>query len=536
MGIDITVGTSLRTNADSYSIVEDSTPLSPHDSTGSVGSITVSLPQSADAKHLRGKTVLLSDGTQGTTVGVANALSGDGQTLNITADGRLNVFASTHTAAPYSGTLGGAFAYYCNLVGITTGVSVDPSIASRPVNYAGFIGVVWTFIKQMCAAQQVEVALVSNTVLLRAPRQRIAQNYRDSVEKWTLDASLLAQSVQVYHYDTVAKTNSLVYPIGGWDKSVKILQVDAGQTLTFDISLAPSTSSTGLGASLSSIVQPTCVATVSQTDASASQYSVIGSDGGAISPTDWLNGGGSVTAVINPDSTSIKVTVVGSQTPMLATPFRIASPLGPSGAYSSLRLLGSGVFFDKQLLTFSTGVDPTLVGTVIGATVDNPAIQNMADAYTAALHLLAAFGSPRQTLTVTTRGINRIGDTGAFVYPMFSDFDAAHAGETFSTWDATWAGKTFAQFDSAQFALVASTFDNQAFGNVGGARVLNDNQWYRIRNVSAMGPHSISYAAESDTILSDFGAGFAGMTFAQFDAIHSGQSFNDFDVQPLRMS
>jgi hypothetical protein len=536
MAIDVTIGTSLRANADSYTVVEDSTPLDPSDSSGGIGQFTVTIPESADAKHLSGLAVTLVDGTQGVTVGVSSGLTGDGQTLTLTVDGRLNAFMATLTAQPYSGTLGGAFAYYCSLVGITTGLLIDSTITARAVSYPGFTGVIWTFIKQICVAQQVEVSLISNNIVLRPIRTRIAQNYRDSKETWALDKSNLAQQVQIYQYGHTQAANAPIYPLGGPSLMTPILQVDAGQTLSFDIALNPGSSSTGLGVSLTSLTQPTCVLGVASGDISASQFSAIGSDGLPISVADWTNNGGSVTAKINADTTSMTIKLTGPSKLGLSAPFRLAAPDGTGNVYSTLRLRGGGVFFNKQLLTFMTGAPAATTPTVVGATVDNPAISTMADAYSAALVLLARYGSPRQNLTVATRGINRLGDTGSYAYPTFSAFDAAAAGQTFGTFDTANAGQTFGQFDAAQFATVSTLFANQAFGNVGGARVLNDNQWYRIRSVSAITPAGANYVAERDTTIGDFDTAFAGMTFGQFDALYPGKTFLDFDVQPLRTS
>lgn len=536
MAIDIIVGNSLRTNADSYTVSEDSTPLDPSDSTGGVGQFTVTIPESTDAKHLSGQTVTLVDGTQGTTIGTSNGITGDGQVFTLTVDGRLNAFMATQTAQPYSGTLGGAFTYYCGLVGISTGIVIDSAITGRPVTYSGFTGVIWTFIKQICVAQQVEVSLVSSNIVLRAIRQRIAQNYRDSKEVWALDKSNLAQKVQIYQYNNYQATGAPIYPLGGPNETTQILQVDAGQTLSFDIPLSPSASSSGLGVSLTSIVQPTCVASVSATDVSASQYSVIGSDGLAVSVASWTTGGGSVTAKINVDTLSMTVTLVGPKVAGLAAPFRIAGSDGLRDFYSTLRLVGSGTFFNKQLFTYGTGAPIATTANVIGATVDSPAISTAADAYSAALVLLGRYGSPRQTLTVSTRGINRIGDTGSYAYPLFSAFDASNSGQTFGNFDTANAGQNFGSFDAAQLATVSNLFANQAFGNVGGARVLNDNQWYRIRAVSGITPAGVTYTADRDTTIGDFDTSFAGKTFAQFDALYPSKTFLDFDVEPLRTS
>lgn len=531
MAVDITIDGKPYRNASSYSITEDSTPTDPADNTGGVGQFTFTMPETADSKTFRNKTVTLADGTQGVTEGVARGLSGDGANTTITADSRLGALMVTRTAQPYVGTLGGAFRYYLSLVGVTDGIVVDTTLENIPVVFQGWSGVVWDYTKKMVASQQIEVSLVSKNIVLRPLRGRVAQNYRDSLVSWAIDASNLAQSVEVYYYQGVQRSNALVYPIGGWTPDVQKYQVDAGETQTYDISLLPK--DVGPGASITTIQQPTCVDWVDRDYAASSVYSVAGNDGLIIPPQQWLDGGGSVTVKINPDTTSITVTIVGASDTQYA-PYRIMMPSDTSDGYSSLRLVGSGVFTDKQLTTWQTGLNADAAPTEIGATVDLPFINTYAEAANVALYTLGSYAAPRQTLTVTTTGVNRLDDNGSYRYSTMGEVNTEYAGLTMGQLDAIWPGATMGDVSAFWKAKTQNDFVNQAFGNIAGARVLNDGAWYRIRSVPTAGPATIQYVAERDVIAADLNTRYTGLTMGEVNALRSGELFADFNTAPVR--
>lgn len=533
MGIDVKIGTTPKWNAIDYSVTEDATPIDPSDLGGGVGQFTLDLPETTDVKLARNKAITLSDGAQGTTVGTARGLGGNGVVATLTVDSRMARLNVTRTAQPYSGTLSGAFTYYLGLVGVTTGIVVDTTIATRPVTFPGWQAVVWDQVKKLMAAVGVETSLVADNIVLRPLRGRIAQNYRDTAESWSIDDTSRAQSVEINYYQSVAKTNALAYPLGGWTSDVQAYQVDAGQVATFDISLEPDNEHS-LGASLTSIAQPVCVASVDRYYSTSSVYTVSGNDGLPIPPAQWLADGGSVTAAINDDTRSITVTIRGGKSSQYA-PYTIGMSSGDNTFYSSLRIVGTGVFYNRQTLALQTGNSADVAPTVIGATVDNEFINTYGDAFRAGLWTLARYTGPEQTISVSTTGINRRGDTGSYAYMTFgqANVDPDFAGKKFGQINTAFAGLTMAQFSALQFAKVQNNFENQAFGNVAGARVFSDGSWYRIRSVSSITPESVSYSGEQDNIMSDATASYAGMTMGQINALHAGKTFADFNARPL---
>lgn len=532
MGVTLSVtgnGFYSGSNADlsTYSVTEDSTPIDPSDTSGGTGTIEFTVVEDTSGLGtilLLNDTVQLADQSNGSTQGTVNTVDVTDHIASITADGRLNLLVANVDAAPYTGTLGGAFTYYLSLVGITSSFVIDSTITARAVTFPGFSGSLWDYMKQMTAAQQVEISLVSTNIVLRPLRTRIADVRKDSSIEWNVTNGDLAQNIEVYYYNNQYVTNGLLYPPGGWTSDVEVYSVDAGVTTEFDIDC---------NASILSIQQPVIQTFVAENYTASSVYTVAGNDGLPIPPAQWLAGGGSLNVSINEDTQSLHVVLTGMVDPTgQYAPYSISVASGPSDYYSTLRIVGTGVTYDKQLLTIPTGVPLGKAATTTGVTIDNPFINTYTDAATAGMLAAGKWASPQQTITVSATVINRTGEKGNINYPTFVVFDSDYTGKTFAQFDTTNSGQTFANLTTTYFAKVQDNFDNQAFGNVNGARVLFRNAWYRIRTATIT-EAGIQYTAERDTILSDFDSLWTGKTFAQFDTRWTGKTFQDYGVVPL---
>jgi hypothetical protein len=527
MGVTLTLNGGPETNIVSYSATEDSTPIDPSDSSGGVGQISISL---ADDMQRDGSIlyinddITLSDGINGTTTGKVNSVNLSGGIADISADSHVGMFLSQQSVPPFTGTLADAFYSYCDIVGLSANRYVDSSIASIAVSFPGYSGEMWQFMKNMCSAMQLEISLVSNNVVLRPIRSRIAENKRNISESLSVSNQNIAQSVEVYYYNNTSQTGALAYPKSGSEDNAQIYQVDAGEVLEVDIPV---------DAYLTYIQQPTPVFTVDKIyTGGISVYSVAGKDGNAISPTAWTNNGGNITATIGDDKKTVKLKIFGATDFGGLAPYRIAVVAGVTDPYSSLRLIGSGTFFDKQKATILTGVPASKTATVVGVTVDNPFISTYSQARDVGAIVAANYAGTKQVLNVTTVGINRSGESGSITYPKFSDFDTTQSTNTFAQFDTAQSTNTFKDFTAQQFDLVKNNFENQAFGNVAGARVKHGDAYYRIRNATIT-ESTISYSAERDTIVNDFDTVWSGETFAQFDTQFVNKKFEDFGVIPL---
>jgi hypothetical protein len=531
MAVDVKINDRAEWGADNYSVIEDATPIDLADDSGGVGQITVTAPERDDSLFHRGKALRLSDGTKGRTQGVITGSNDTNGQVTFTGLSRLSVLAVTRSAPPYTGTLGGAIRLYLSLGGIVDRVLIDATIADRPITLPGWEDDVWARLRSLGSATGFEISLVSDNIVIRPPRGRTAENMRNTGVTRTVDEGTLAQSVELFWYEKSWRPAGLAYPLGGWSEEVTPYQVDAGETLEFEVSLEPTEGEEGLGASLTSIVQPVCVDWVDRKHETSSVYSVSGVDGLPIKSKQWLDDGGKVTVSIGEDSTTLKVTIRGADSAEYA-PYQIAMSAGESDRYSSLRLVGSGVFWERHKMTFLTGAPKDRAPQIIGATIANPAISSPQEAHAAALWLSGRYSSARQTIQVTTTGINRRDDNGSYRYMTMGEFNALHAGMSMRQFNAKYAGLTMRQLSDLLFAEVQDDFANQAFGNVAGARVLHDGAMYRIRNATTA-PDSTSYTAEMDTLMSDFNRTHAGMTAREFNALWEGRRMADFSVKPL---
>ena len=192
----------------------------------------------------------------------------------------------------------------------------------------------------------------------------------------------------------------------------------------------------------------------------------------------------SITAVeIGADTRSLHVTVVGSQNRALA-PYRLAGVAVSGSEYSTLRILGTGVWFDRRKYTLPASTDARAT-VEVGAEVDNVFLTSWAHAHLVMLHTARRHGGVSR----------RIKGSAWHVFP-----------------------------DSA--------FEGQAYGNVAGARLFEDFNVYRIRSVSYT-PSGVGYEAEVDTILADTNAVNSGHTIAEWNALWSGRPIGEFNLRPL---
>lgn len=506
-----------------YSASEDSTPIDPTDTTGGVGQFTVGAAETPASPLLLRKVIDINDGSQGVTTGTIRNLSSNDGALTITADSRMNLLTATKQAQPQVGTLGSVFTYYLSLCGIASNYVIDPAVASIPVVAPGWNAVVWDQIKKLCQAYNVEVSLVSNNIVLRPLRTRIAENYRNAQQTWNIDNTELAQKVEINYYSSEYRASAPYYPEGGWNSEVPIYQVDAGEVLEVEIPL---------NVSLVGVEQPSVVLNVPRLYDSASVYAVAGNDGLPIQPQQWLDGGGALEVSIGEDTKSIKLKITGASEAQYA-PYRIAMSAGPSDYYSSLRLIGTGVFTNKQVYTVLTGASAEDTAQEIGATVENEFINSYEQAFAAGSWAQDHWGRPSHTINVSTQGINRIGESGSYAYKTVDDGDAEYSGLTVDQFDTLYVGQTVDQFDQYWKDKTKNDFANQAFGNVAGARVRSGNHWFRIRSATIT-ETGVSYTAQRDDILDDVELLWSSKTVDQFDAFWAGKTVDEFDLETLR--
>lgn len=527
-----------------FSVDEAATPLAAGDSSGQVGtfSVTIATPsllgstrsvnsilQSIGPSYLIGHSVRIFDSKKGFTLGEIDSanISRDNATTTLSGTSRmgsLNVYGVQ--AQPFIGTLGDAFSYYLGLGGITSDLFVDDEISSRAVVFPGWTGELWFHLKQMAAAQDCDISLVSGVVLLRPIRKRVASNNRDTSRAVSFSTSTLAQSVEVYQYNNREITNELVYPPGGWTPEVEVLNVNAGETSEYTLELS---------ASVSSIVQPTMLEFVAQNHNSSSVYTIVADDGLPVPPAAWTQYGGSLTLTIDPGTTTLKVVLMGpiglpTSAGVEATNFSVALGSDLTGSrYSTLRIVGSGVAFDKQKKKVRTGVPESKTATEVGVTIDNPFISTTNDLYRAGTRAAKLYSGAVPSLTGTVISVNRRGDSGSATYPTYGTVEnelksVLGSGVTYGqvqTYYLTTLGlSTYEDVRQHWFTVFQNNDLDQVFGNVQGARIFDSKtaRWYRVRQARPTPANIGISSADDDLTHSDMLSYFSGRTYGAVQA------------------
>ncbi len=523
-----------KSSIESYSVVEDSTPAEASDSSGGTGQIKFKViddPARFGSTLLLNDTVKLTDGDRGYTTGTISDVRSNNGVLDVTADSRLGRLVVQKTAVPVHASFPTVIRYYLSLAGIATEtVAVDAAFNSITVNAPGWSGDLYTKVKELLVTYGAEMSLLRGNVAVRPIRQRRALEINNSSESWSFSNRDVAKQVEVNYYNSVYRTNAVVYPKNGWDEDMPIYTVDAGERRVVNIPV---------GVALESLVQPDMYGSVPRSYMGpSSSFAAVGADGDPISVAAWQTGGGSLEVAIGANGTSIDLTIIAPGVGSVAAanaPFRIGSQ-DVFGFYSSLRVIGTGVHFDVKSILVPTGADDSVTSRDIGVTVDNMFISTEAQARSLALDVASRWASPQRTLTITKSAINRPGETGeSYDFATFGQFDSYAASNgiaTFAQFDTAWSGDSFGDFDNYWYELVQDQFDYQVFGNAAGSRVAWRRAMYRIRTVE-IGPDEVSYTAEEDTTIGDFDASAAGMTIGQFDTSYFGLTFADFALAPL---
>lgn len=539
-----------------FSAVEASTPLASGDTSGQVGTINVTLkrpdlfernPESLqDASYvgnpvfallgsqmLAGQDIRITDSRKGFTLGrIKQVGDNEGATFTLTCDSRLgllNVYGVQ--AQPFVGTLADAFAMYLGLANVNADLFVDPEIAQRQVVFPGWYGELWLHLKQMAAAIDADVSLVSGVILLRPIRRRVVSRGREVSGGFSVGGSL-AQNVEVFKYNNRPINNELVYPIGGWSEDVSVINVNAGEYTEEVVDLS---------ASVSSIQQPVMQTFVSREHSASSVYTVVGDDGLPITPSAWAASGGSLSVVINQDTTSLTVQV---QAPTRELPNRDGEPIGvysislssdsSTGRYSTLRIVGSGVGFEKESVLFPTGIPASMTGTEIGESIDNPFLSDQNQLYRAGTRAARRYKGKTLTMNAEVISVNQLGDSGEAQYPTYGDVQAQKSGQTYAQVKAGYAGLSYGAVQAQLFDSVRNNFENQVFGNVAGARVYSRrlNRWFRVRE-GTLNAATISVQADDDLTHADAKSRYANLSYAQERALFAGLSYGERNLAGL---
>lgn len=549
-------------NAITYNYSEDASPLSGADSTGSVGSFSVTIPVAdmdvpAAQRHpvwsiqaLIGDAafidaiVTIFDSRKGITSGFVRQVERSRTDNTITLSGvtRLALVNTFNVQAqPFVGTLAQAVAYYLGLAGVTSGFTVDTTVAAIPVAIPGWSGELWYRIKQLVSAYACDISLVSNVILVRPVRKRIAQKGRDITRNQSTGGYSLAQAVEVYQYNNRAITGELVYPPQAPSVEDQVFNVNAGEIAEYTLSLS---------SSLSSFDPVEIITTMDISYTASSAVVISGNDGQIITSDRWTLNGGRIELSISESTQELNL-LMYAPTGMRArdggflTSFSLSTTDRATGnRYSTLRVVGSGVAFNKVKHRVRTGVPASKASTDVGVTIDNPFTSTMDDVARVGLAAARQFSGTQMTLSGSVVSINRRGDSGQVTLPTYAQIQVAlitAIGLPSPTYDQVQAYynslglTTYEDIQNYWNAYFSNPDVDQLFGNVQGARIYDEptRRWYRIRNAN-LTPEGINFdEAEDDLLYADFQEKNAGMTYAQIEAKYAGMTYRQVELAGL---
>jgi hypothetical protein len=537
------------TNVVGYSYTEGSTPLVPGDESGAIGDMSIDVVDCNNSSILLYKDeFFLQDRLHGSVVGnVENVTLNNDQ---VTMGGRslLALLNVDRTAQPQTGTIEDILDYLFSLVGITGSVVYDESLPTTIINSPGYQGDLWVFVKQLASANDFEVTVIRNFIVVRPVRQRVIDASNMIDQNIQIQDIELAREFDVAYYNYSPETDFLAFPKGGWTPDVPVYQVEANETVEFEVDLE---------FFLTSVQQPTVQDLVAKDYDVASVYSVSGNDNLPVPAAQWISFGGDMSFEILGSGNRLKITITGPDYPELS-PYSISVSDG-STSYSTLRVVGTGLNFHRELYTEKTGLSVSDTTNEKGTEIDNPAIDSLEDAKRYALFARRLYALPRQTFSTSSRTFPRLeGSVPFFFYPTFADFNSSVSAEySFNNFNSDYSGITFDQFTTDVLNTVP-----QGFGEVSGSRVKLADAFYRVRNVTIT-PDVISIDTEYDTLFSDLisvfrapqwkdlPASWGGMddvwedvvileevqkTFQDFNEIFEGTNFKDYALLPLRQT
>lgn len=498
----------------SYSYSEEVTSVSPSESKGGTGQLSFSAVAEADTALMVNNTIGLTDSNRGSVTAQVKSINLLNDIASITADtvvSRLNV---VRTAAPVGGTsetpstLLDAINYYCGLVdGVTPQFddTLDEALDAVPVNFIGWNGNVWEYLKMLCSAVSaslvddvpIEMYVLNNQLRFRYAMTRTA-DFSNSASDLSIgiDAFDSAESVTVSFYKTSYGVDKVIYELSNYAENADptkifkssindVMQVDAGETVTKRFQI---------DASLESVNQPRCVAGItrlppapyvtSQSPTEAfGEYVVVGNDDLPIQPSEWLALGGklSISITENPNEIEVSITAPASVTMPTAenpstevtnAPYKIGAELGD---YPAFWLTGTGVFFEKIGKKLLTGAGSSYTTNQEAPTVDNPFIFDLHTLSNRGVAAAQYYCGPRLTATRTVVDelnfgeaiglTEKIGDL-RFRYESadYNPSEVKLSGQAYASineFDETLVDKTFAQFDTAATGLKFNEFTVQ---------------------------------------------------------------------------
>lgn len=373
-----------------FSYSESVPPLEPSDSSGGISQITLAaglvdeLKNPVSNKFVNSRLLInndltVTDAVNGSIAATINKVSIAGGLVSITANtavGRMNKVVS---APPVHGSMLDAITEYCSLVSIvpTFETGLDDDMDGIDVNFPAWNGNLWDNMKLFCSSVTVNGKNIEVISTTEGMHFRLAVNdgtikLNDRLSDYTssIDSFDAARSIALPITRTWYGVDKPVYEAANYDPTTPVrdrfrasitdsMQVEAGATVTKRFQI---------NATLTSVKQPVCVATITRTppapyEGTTGEYVVVGSDNLPIKPAQWIGLGGSLSVSLTETPGEIEITVTAPPLSELEresggnglAPYSIGIESSGDGEYPALWIVGTGVFYYTENRSIPTG-------------------------------------------------------------------------------------------------------------------------------------------------------------------------------------
>ena len=500
-------GSFPKGGAITYSYSEDATPKDLKDLNGGAGQVSATLESDEGVRGSRltiNNQALLSDSEFGAVDFLVGEVSLSDNVISVvgeTAQRKLNTYRKAEPYGGASSNLYGAIVYYCGLCDVVPVIPtpLQTKMEAVPVNFVGWSGIVWEYLKQLCAAVPLndddntllEMYFLGEDLYFREGLQStITTNDYLINSSLSINNNETARFVDIFNYNTSYAANKVVREqtttatVFQSNENVSItdsLQVNAGETVVRRFKI---------NASLESVNQPVNVAAITSLPytGTTGEYVVVGSDDLPILPAQWAAQGGSLKVALTENFDEIEITVTAPasvtmptadnpETEVTPAPYKIGVESVGVDDYPALYITGTGVFFDKQSFTLPTGSPENYSPDQSAPAIDNVFITNRRDLYTRGVAAAQVVCGPNISVSQQLAGGVEFGNS---------------VGSIIEDWDSK----------------------------------------FRVTNVD-FSESGASLTAKAHVTFADFNAAWAGQTFANFDTINTDLSFNEFSIIPL---
>jgi len=266
----------------------------------------------------------------------------------------------------FTPTLSDAFSYYINLVDpnilVSYQASTNPTVIAK-----GWTGDVWKYLKDLCAAYNVEIALISDSIIIRDISTSVLpiEDALAGSTSLTLSTANSARTVNIKNYKSFYTPLGLAYSAFSEGKEIS---VDIGATVTY---------TTATNHDLTEVYAPIMLSDPGLVGKGTPGFVLYDAEGKLYPEAAWYNNpdyAGVYKVELDPtNSSNVVTTIVGPRSllPGYPGPYRIVG----GGFY------GRGVFMEPEMINLYVGNAESTTPEEVAKDIDNIFIKSLSQVY-----------------------------------------------------------------------------------------------------------------------------------------------------------